>query len=135
MLENFDHTVLRSARVMRSLRQAELAERVGCEERYLRALERGEKTNPSFLLVYRICAVLDIPMTALVKTTQETQTPYAHTPAAFQGYAPGTPLNTAGGRRGSFPSGLLRFPPAFAGFPAPSALQAVSLRSQICRYS
>ena len=26
-----------------------------------------------------------------------------HTPAAFQGFAPGTPLNTAGGRRGSFP--------------------------------
>ena len=26
-----------------------------------------------------------------------------HTPATSQGFAPGTPLNTAGGRRGSFP--------------------------------
>ena len=56
-----------------------------------------------------------------------------HTPAAFQGFAPGTPLNTAGGRRGSFPFWLLRFPPAFAGFPARSVLQAVSLHSQTCR--
>ena len=58
-----------------------------------------------------------------------------NTPAAFQGFSPGTPLNTAGGRRGSFPFWLLRFPPAFAGFPARSALQAVSLRSQTCRYN
>ena len=54
-----------------------------------------------------------------------------HTPAAFQGFAPGTPLNTAGGMRGSFPFWLLRFPPAFAGFPARSVLQAASLHSQL----
>ena len=30
-----------------------------------------------------------------------------HTPVAFQGFSPGTPLNTAGGRRGSFPMSII----------------------------
>ena len=43
-------------------------------------------------------------------------------------------MNSCGGRLGSFPFLLLRFPHAFAGFPALSALQAVSVHFQICRY-
>ena len=56
------------------------------------------------------------------------------TPASFQDFSPGILLNSCGGRRGSFPFLLLRFPHAFAGFPALSALQAVSVHFQICRY-
>ena len=48
-------------------------------------------------------------------------------PLLFKVSRPVLPLNTAGGRRGSFPFWLLRFPPAFAGFPARSALQAALL--------
>lgn len=64
----FDNMALRAARKAKHLTQAELAEMADCEERYLRELETGRKDNPSFLLVYRLCDSLDIPLESLVKT-------------------------------------------------------------------
>ena len=62
----FDNTALRTARKAKKLTQADLAEMVGCEDRYLRGLESGKKKNPSFLLVSQICSCLDISMEQLL---------------------------------------------------------------------
>ena len=75
MPKRFDHAALRKAREMRHRYQEEVAELAGCEDRYLRALENGEKSNPSFLLVYRLCEILDIPMTDLIQDEEELTSP------------------------------------------------------------
>ena len=51
--------------------QEELAEKAGISSRYLRALESGQKNNPSASLLCRLALALGVPMDALMVVSGE----------------------------------------------------------------
>ena len=51
--------------------QEELAEKAGISSRYLRALESGQKNNPSASLLCRLALALGVPMDALMDVSGE----------------------------------------------------------------
>ena len=73
MLVEFDAQNLRFWRKKKKLSQAELAEKGGVSERYIRALEAGTKSNPSANLVYHLSKALEIYMEDLMKKEEEPQ--------------------------------------------------------------
>ncbi len=73
MLVEFDAQNLRFWRKKKKLSQAELGEKGGVSERYIRALEAGTKSNPSANLVYRLSKALEIYMEDLMKKEEEPQ--------------------------------------------------------------
>ena len=64
---------IRNKRESLGITQAELAEKGGVSERYIRALEAGTKSNPSANLVYRLSKALEIYMEDLMKKEEEPQ--------------------------------------------------------------
>lgn len=66
-MENFNREKLRKAREARGMSQELLAERVDASVRYIRALEQGEKSNPSAKMMFRISNALGTPMEDFLK--------------------------------------------------------------------
>ena len=62
MLVKFDGTKLHEIRQKQDISQAELAARTGTSIRYIRALEKGKRRNPSAELLYTLAVALDVPM-------------------------------------------------------------------------
>ena len=58
-------------RKMANMTQEELAEKAGISSRYLRALESGQKNNPSASLLCRLALALGVPMDALMDVSGE----------------------------------------------------------------
>ncbi len=62
MLAKFDGAKLREVRDQQNMPQAELAARADTSIRYIRALEKGRKCNPSAKLLCRLAITLNVPM-------------------------------------------------------------------------
>ena len=71
MLVTFSGKRLRDARKLKKLSQADMADLSGTTVRYVRALERGERENPSAILVCRFSLVLDVDMGDLMEAHAE----------------------------------------------------------------
>lgn len=67
----FNGKAFRSARKKKNQSQALVAELSGSSIRYVGALERGEKSNPSADLVSRFCVILDTPIDTLMTASDE----------------------------------------------------------------
>lgn len=70
MKTEFSRQRLLSVRRGKKISQARIAEQANTSIRYIRALEHGEKCNPSFNLILRISDALDVPVTELVTTSE-----------------------------------------------------------------
>ena len=62
---------IRKQRKQRKLSQEKLAEKADLGDRYIRALESGEKRNPSAVLLFRVSIVLEVPMEELMESEKE----------------------------------------------------------------
>ncbi len=71
MRDKFSGQALQSIRQEKRITQAFIAEFADTTIRYIRALERGEKTNPSAALVFRISEVLEVPVEMLMVSSDE----------------------------------------------------------------
>lgn len=71
MFVRFDGKKLCDAR-KKKYTQAVFAEKVDITIRYVRDLEHGVKDNPSAVLVYKMCKVLEVPMETLMVVQEET---------------------------------------------------------------
>ena len=71
MTVRFQYERLQERRKEKCLTQEALAELCGCSPRYLRALEAGEKTNPSGTLIRMLVYVLELPVEELLILQQE----------------------------------------------------------------
>ena len=71
MLAKFCAEKFHDARIKRNMTQEELAEKAGISSRYLRALESGQKNNPSASLLCRLALALGVPMDALMDVSGE----------------------------------------------------------------
>jgi len=71
MLAIFDGTKLREVREQQDMPQAELATRAGTTIRYVRALEKGRKRNPSAKLLCKLAIALDVPMETFMRAQPE----------------------------------------------------------------
>lgn len=71
MLAKFDGTKLHEVREQQDMSQAELAARAGTTIRYVRALEKGKKRNPSTQLLCKLAIALDVPMETFIQTQPE----------------------------------------------------------------
>ena len=67
MLAKFDGTKLHEVREQQDMSQAELAARAGTTIRYVRALEKGKKRNPSAQLLCKLAIALDVPMETFIQ--------------------------------------------------------------------
>ncbi len=54
----FDHDKLKTLRKKQKLSQSRLAELSGTTDRYIRFIEKGKKTNPSAIILYKVSKVL-----------------------------------------------------------------------------
>lgn len=66
MKASFSADKFHKVRTGRKVTQERLAEQAEMSARYIRALENGEKNNPSAAYLCRISLALDIPMDALM---------------------------------------------------------------------
>lgn len=73
MLAKFNGTKLREVREQKDMPQAELAAKAGASIRYVRALERGKKRNPSAELLCKLAIALDVPMETFMQIQREEQ--------------------------------------------------------------
>lgn len=71
MLVKFDGARLRELRELRDMSQAELADRADTTIRYVRAMEKGRKDNPSANMLCRLAFALDAPMEAFMQIQPE----------------------------------------------------------------
>ena len=71
MLVRFDSKKFLTIRKKKDYTQAQVAEGADTTVRYVREMEKGRKTNPSAAMVYRLSAVLQVPMEALMTEQQE----------------------------------------------------------------
>ena len=71
MLAEFSGEKLRDARKRKDITQEELAEKSNTTDRYVRALESGQKDNPSAALLCQMSRALDVPMDALMDISEE----------------------------------------------------------------
>ena len=71
MLVKFDGTKLHEIRQKQDISQAELAARTGTSIRYIRALEKGKRRNPSAELLYKLAVALDVPMETFMQIQPE----------------------------------------------------------------
>lgn len=62
MLVKFNGARLRELREQQAMSQAELADRADTSIRYVRAMEKGRKDNPSASMLCRLAFALDAPM-------------------------------------------------------------------------
>ena len=60
-------TVLKEQRHKQQLTQAELAQRAGVNQSYIALLEKGDKENPSLVVLKRIAKALNVPVTTLLE--------------------------------------------------------------------
>ncbi len=67
----FNGEAFHSVRKSKKCSQASIAESAGTSIRYVGALERGEKTNPSADMVSRFSMVLEVPVENLMTTSDE----------------------------------------------------------------
>lgn len=67
----FDERKLREIREQQDVSQAELAARAGTTIRYVRALEKGRKRNPSAELLCKLAIALDVPMETFMQAQPE----------------------------------------------------------------
>lgn len=58
---------IKEVRKQKKIYQYQLAEKVGISQAYLTQIEKGQKTNPSFDIVVRICNELDLELRILYK--------------------------------------------------------------------
>jgi len=75
MLAKFSAEKLRNARTEKNITQEKLAEQAGLSVRYLRALEDGDKYNPSASYLCRISLALSVPMDKLMDISGEDASP------------------------------------------------------------
>ena len=66
MNSEFNSGRFKSERKRKNLSQRTLADLANTSERYLRDLEKGNKTNPSAELVFRFSKALKVPMEDLM---------------------------------------------------------------------
>lgn len=71
MLAKFDGAKLRKVRGTQRITQVELAVRAGTSIRYVRALEKGRKRNPSGELLCKLAIALDVPMETFMQVQPE----------------------------------------------------------------
>lgn len=71
MEASFDGAKLREVRKDRGKTQAMLAVKMGTSIRHVRALETGEKTNPSACLLCKVVVALDVPMETFMRIQPE----------------------------------------------------------------
>lgn len=71
MEASFDGAKLREVRKDRGKTQAMLAVKMGTSIRHVRALETGEKTNPSACLLCKVTVALDVPMETFMRIQPE----------------------------------------------------------------
>lgn len=71
MLAEFDDAKLREVREQRGMPQAELADRAGTSIRYVRALESGDKRNPSAKILFKMAIALKVPMETFMQAQPE----------------------------------------------------------------
>ena len=71
MRRKFNATAFRTARKRKNHSQALVAELAGTSIRYVGALERGEKNNPSADMVSRFSIILDTPVDVLMTSSDE----------------------------------------------------------------
>lgn len=71
MLANFDGAKLREERKRQGMTQAVLAIRMDSSIRHVRALETGEKKNPSARLLYKAAVSLNVPMETFMQIQPE----------------------------------------------------------------
>ena len=71
MEANFDGAKLREVRKGQGKTQAILAIKMGSSIRHVRALETGEKTNPSACLLCKAAAALNVPMETFMRVQLE----------------------------------------------------------------
>lgn len=67
----FNGSAFRAARKGKNYSQALVAELASTSIRYIGALERGEKSNPSADMLSRFCIILDTPADALMTLVEE----------------------------------------------------------------
>ena len=71
MEATFDGAKLREVRKDRGETQAMLAIKIGSSIRHVRALESGEKTNPSACFLCKAAAALHVPMDTFMRLQPE----------------------------------------------------------------
>ena len=71
MEASFDGAKLREVRKDRGKTQAMLAVKMGTSIRHVRALETGEKTNPSACLLCKVAVALDFPIETFMRIQPE----------------------------------------------------------------
>ena len=71
MEASFDGAKLREVRKDRGKTQAMLAVKMGTSIPHVRALETGEKTNPSACLLCKVAVALDVPMETFMRIQPE----------------------------------------------------------------
>ena len=64
-LEEAVGTALRAARKRRGISQETLALEAGVERNYVSLIELG-RNSPTVRMLYKLCAVLDLPLSALI---------------------------------------------------------------------
>lgn len=67
----FDSKKLYSIRKERKCSQEKLAVEAGTTIRYIRDMEKGKKTNPSAVMLYRLSTALGLPMEAFMTEQEE----------------------------------------------------------------
>lgn len=67
----FNAIRLKTERTKQKISQRTLAEKAETSERYIRDLEKGNKSNPSSILLCRICQSLKVSMDDLMSVTEE----------------------------------------------------------------
>ena len=63
-------SLLRQIRIERDLRQADIAERLGCPQSAVSKYENGER-RPDLLELYDLCSAIGISITGLVKRFEQ----------------------------------------------------------------
>ncbi len=71
MRSTFNRVAFHSIRKRNNQSQASIAELADTSIRYVGALERGEKSNPSADLVSRFSIILGVPVDDLISTSDE----------------------------------------------------------------
>lgn len=60
--------LIKEKRTERDLSLSDVAEQTGVGKAYISRLERGDRDNPSFIIVYTLCEFFDIDIRSILKT-------------------------------------------------------------------
>ncbi len=69
----FNHGKLKKLRKKQKLSQSRLAELSGTTDQYIRFMEKGKKTNPSAITLYRVCRALGCAVEYVMDSGTETE--------------------------------------------------------------